>query len=45
MGKLLYFGSHVMMMIIIKVNYNYHNKISQNPIRQFIKELCNFDKP
>ena len=30
-------------MIIIKVNYNYHKKISQNPLRQFFKKLYNFD--
>ena len=28
--------------IIIKVNYNYH-KISQNPLRQFFKKLYKFD--
>ena len=30
---------HVMVMIIIKVNYDYHKKISQNPLRQFLKAL------
>ena len=34
-----YLLRHVMMMIIIKVNYNYHKKISQNPLRQFLKAL------
>ena len=29
--------------IIIKVNYNNYKKISQNPLRQFFKKLCNFD--
>ena len=27
--------------IIIKVNYNYRKKISQNPLRQFFKTLTN----
>ena len=29
--------------IIIKVNYNYHKKISQNPLRHFFKKLYYFD--
>ena len=34
----------MMIIIIIKVICNYyHKKVSQNPLRQFFKKLCNFD--
>ena len=31
------------LIIIIKVNYSYHKKISQSALRQFFKKLYNFD--
>ena len=34
-----YLLRHVMMMITIKANYNYHKKISQNPLKQFLIAL------
>ena len=40
---MLYYG--ITLKIILKLNYNYHKKITQNPLRQFFKKLYlyNFD--
>ena len=43
LGYYVYYG--ITLKIILKLNYNYHKKIFQNPLRQFFKKLYlyNFD--